>query len=338
MSAHALETTHYPQKRQRTHVLSIASSKLYLPETVHGDQSLLELPSGFEYISDKGDSKREIINELAAPQWNTLEIREHSEHKQNNNTAHQLARDNFKQPGKLDWRTAQTVTALFVTVRGQDSLNIRQRVDTAVQLLEQIEGVAFLHHASVVGKRLDTGDFILKSENMQSDTNQVSPIEDGGQLHATCSKPMVDQMLALAADLYQRLRSITARRSSAIQVVMGMACGSMTELGSRFGGSWAACSAVGVRGDAIDLAEQMAEAGASGTVMVHESALLPWAASGRRPPTASGHPTPSDGPPMGRGAVFDLVTQTFLRPAAQRGPDGRGGAQGMRLGKSASFA
>ena len=232
---------------------------------------------------------------------------------------------------RLDWRTQAKITALVVSIKGLSTMNVHQIACVMPELYQHIEDAAAAHGATVAEKRWDS--FILKSDEEDEDS---SPAETGcGCRRRRCTGETVGQMLALAADLDGRLQSTQALQLGGLTLSMGIAWGSMTLLGSGFGASWTSCSAVGVRGDAADLAEEMAGVGAVGAVMVHESAFTRWAAAARCEPPASEPVSASGGGGRGRAAAFDFVWGRFRPSACFAVP---APTKARRLCRSASYA
>ena len=312
-----MDFTAHPVKRKRTHLDSLPSSTSSLVDNGEAnklsrlDESCPRISSLWnrlqESIAEELCSTRDTDDLLDIPMLNISEC-----------DAHMRKSDEIPQKMNVtsrrhDWRTVADRATLVVKIQGIDTLSATQMTEILPEMFQQVEDAAMMHNAVVAERRCDC--FILCSDT-------------------------VEQMLAFAVDIRERLTCMLASRLSGMKIRMGVAWGSMTLLGCGFGGSWTACSTLGVRGDAVDLAEQMAEAGASGTVVVHESALRRCAKSsgcGGLPPR-SGTIRAGDGGDMGRGAVFDLSGRAF-RPAAawtasQQG--GRGPAAGARR-LSASF-
>ena len=200
---------------------------------------------------------------------------------------------------RLNCRTESRVTALYIKIEGLDTLNLQEIANFMPELYHYIEVAASVHGAVVAERRCDS--FILKSV-------------DDEEITSAGASWTIARMLALATDLECCLRSTRAHQVDGFGLSMGMACGSMTLLGNGSGASWTACSVVGVRGDAADLAEEMAGVGAAGAVTVHESALWRWAATARQPPPPSTEYSCAGGERR-RAATFDLSTLSFHPPS-----------------------
>jgi hypothetical protein len=142
-------------------------------------------------------------------------------------------------------------------------------------------------------------------------------------------------MLLLAADLHRCLPAATAslRAGGGTRLRMGMASGSAALLQPASGPLQAAPSVLGVRGDAADVAQEMAGACAVGAVAVDESALWRWAAAARRLPPPSALVECGRAGRRRRVGTFDLAAGAFRLP-----PDAAHAAAARRVCKSASFA
>ena len=313
-----MDFTARPIKRQRPHLDSFPSSTSSLMDNSEAniwsrlDESCPRISSLWnrlqESIAEELYSIRDTDDLLDIPMLNISECDAHM--RKSDEIQHKMNVTSRRH----DWRTVADRATLVVKIQGIDTLSASQMAETLPEIFQQVEDSAMMHNAVVAERRCDC--FILCSDT-------------------------VEQMLAFAVDIRERLTCMLASRLSGMKIRMGVAWGSMTLLGCGFGGSWTACSTLGVRGDAVDLAEQMAEAGASGTVAVHESALRRCAKAsgcGGLPPR-SGKIRAGDGGDMGRGAVFDLAERRF-RPAAAWTASQQGGGRGPAAGArrlSASF-
>jgi hypothetical protein len=327
-----MDTIAQPCKKQRTFLGSIASSNQFWHDMPSGD-SLTRKPeplcSGIaDMLSDDDLSPFIPQDVLDIPRTNSSEF--------HNSMCLRLPCDIVRdstRSDKVDWQTAANITTLCVNIHGLDTLSLTERIETILDILEQVEDAANMHGVLLVSKHLDTGAFILTSEDGADSTHDLpASCMDNS---SSSSQASIVRMLTLASDLHHRLRCIPPR-GGGVRAAAGVAYGAITVLRRGTGESRGACGALSIRGDAADTAERMAAAAAPGTAAVHESALWRLAAAARRPPPpAEPVAAAADGLAAGRAAVFDLDARAFRRPAAALCGDE---ARRRRLCKSASFA
>jgi hypothetical protein len=258
---------------------------------------------------------------------------------------------------KLSSRTGGRATALFLKIEGLDLLRnptcIQRLADTMSEIFEQVDNSAANHNIDVVDRRWDS--FILMSFDKVQElaTPAHSIVCDSARSHDDQQQDIflphphqvdreadsiVGRMLALAIELHYRLHSSRTFHDNGLQLAMGIASGSTTLLGSGFGASWTARGALSMRGDAADLAQEMAGVCGAGAVAVHESALWRWAAAERCLPPAS-ELVAVEGGERRRAGMFDLGTLAFRQPAPVGGMAGPRAAvpAGAALRRSASY-
>jgi class 3 adenylate cyclase len=172
----------------------------------------------------------------------------------------------------------------------------------------------------IVDRRWESFIMISNNEDEQVQPMQIS--DDCETPASNCVISDVDRMLAVAVELHYRLHSICTLHDNGLQLTMGIASGSTTLLGSGFGASWISRGALSTRGDAADLAQEMAGVCGAGAVAVHESALWRWAAAGPRLPPACDVVTVVGGERRLAG-MFDLGLLDFRRLATETASFGR---------------
>ena len=149
---------------------------------------------------------------------------------------------------------------------------------------------------------------------------------------AADNDPCADQatrMLAFAAALHAALQTLSAG-GAATATRMGIATGEASFLVSD-----GAVHFVRAQGEAAALAMQMEKLAAPGSVHVHHSAALRWAAEARRPPPPTARVGCHDaGREPQRAAVFDCAAGAFS-PAEESASAAVAGGRGLRRSASA---
>ena len=149
---------------------------------------------------------------------------------------------------------------------------------------------------------------------------------------AADNDPCADQatrMLAFAAALHAALQTLSAG-GAATATRMGIATGEASFLVSD-----GAVHFVRAQGEAAALAMQMETLAAPGSVHVHHSAALRWAAEARRPPPPTARVGCRDaGREPQRAAVFDCAAGAFS-PAEESASAAVAGGRGLRRSASA---
>jgi class 3 adenylate cyclase len=244
---------------------------------------------------------------------------------------------------RLCWHVKrQQATVLFIKIEGLDSactaLSLKQIVEMTAQIYQHIYEATLAQGVTLVEPRRNSFLCML-THDKDEQTARLRFQSDKEIWNSSFPGDKVRRMLALAADIHQRLRTAPLLSSvlcSESGLGMGIASGATTMMDPDSAGARVARTSLCVRGDAADVAQEMAEASVPGTVVVHESALWRWAAAARRLPPATVLVESRQGERRRAGA-FDLEARAFRPlPAAAAEPATASGAR--RLRRSASFS
>ena len=195
------------------------------------------------------------------------------------------------------------------------------------EIYENVGTVASSYQVEIAEARCSS--FVLVCDDA------ADPASSGSFCEFQQDQPIITslvRLLSLVIDLHRRLQ-LTQAQHGGLWLSMGIASGSVTLLGCGSGAAWSPWTALPVRDDAAQLAEEMAAAAAGdrSAVAVHESALWRWAAAAREmPPPSDWVHVHSGG--RRRAAVFDLRDGEFRQPRA----DAAGVGAPPRLRRAAS--
>ena len=215
------------------------------------------------------------------------------------------ARDSRASSSTPVWRGAGMSTVLVIKVKCFDSvcehLSLTRITTMAADLYALMRETTSMHGVEVFEPRRNCFICVLSGDSsaIECERNRLAGLQ-------------VRRMLALAADIHSRLRDSTSllRDFVSTGLQMGVACGAVALVARSGLGMWTAPCGPSVWGDAVDIAQEMAEAGMPVTVAVHQSALWRWAAAAHQLPPPS---ELVEGGRVGarRAAAFDLEARTF---------------------------
>ena len=188
-------------------------------------------------------------------------------------------------------RTTKQITALHVKINGVDQLCVENVASVLNEIYENVGTVASSYQVEIAEARCSS--FVLVCDDA------ADPASSGSFCEFQQDQPIITslvRLLSLVIDLHRRLQ-LTQAQHGGLWLSMGIASGSVTLLGCGSGAAWSPWTALPVRDDAAQLAEEMAAAAAGdrSAVAVHESALWRWAAAAtsktRTAPDAKPHAT-----------------------------------------------
>jgi class 3 adenylate cyclase len=211
------------------------------------------------------------------------------------------------------WRGASMSTVLVIRVKCFDSvcehLSLTRITTMAAELYALMLETTSMHGVEVFEPRRNCFVCVLTCDSQLPSASECKRNQLAGL--------QVRRMLALAADIHNRLHDSTSllRDFGSTGLQMGMACGAVALMATHGVGVWTTPCGPSVWGDAVDVAQEMAEAGVPGTVAVHQSALWRWAVAARRLPPPSELLESGRGW-RGRAGAFDLEACAFRPPSA----------------------